>query len=45
VKIYIDDEIDMEELSDRIEILKESIDELDQSKDVPLQFKIVCPLY
>ena len=38
---YAEDEIDLEEVQDRIAILSESIDELDQTKDQATQFKIV----
>lgn len=38
-------ELDMDEISDRIGLLQESLDELDQAKVFPLQFKITLTTY
>ena len=38
-------ELDMDEISDRIGLLQESLDELEQAKVFPLQFKITLTTY
>jgi hypothetical protein len=35
------EDVDLEEIDDRIEILKQSLDELSESKSLVLQYKIV----
>jgi hypothetical protein len=36
-----DEDLDMDEIADRICLLKDSLEELEQSKVFPLQYKIV----
>ena len=36
-------DVDLDEIDDRIEILKQSLDELSESKELVLQYKIVLP--